>query len=78
MAKRKRFQTGDIFVMGKITIRRDDSGNVTVLGEPPEDSDFYFFALGKVLAGIYSEISWVPIEGIPAEFKTLLTRANNP
>jgi hypothetical protein len=63
--------------MSRVTIRRDDDGNVTVLGYPPKDSNFYFFALGKVLAGIYSEISWVPIEGIPAEFKTLLTRANN-
>ena len=64
--------------MSRITIRRDDAGNVTVLGDRPKDSDFYFFALGKVLAGTYSEISFVPIEGISADFKTLLTRANNP
>lgn len=47
--------------MGKITIRRDDDGNVTVLGDPPIDSVFYSFALANVLAGIYSEISFVPI-----------------
>lgn len=47
--------------MEKITIRRDDDGNVTVLGDPPKDSNFYLFALGKVLDGTYSTISFVPI-----------------
>ena len=52
--------------MGKITIRRDDAGNVTVLGDPPEDSAFYLFALGKVLSGKYKEVSWEPISyGVP-------------
>jgi hypothetical protein len=47
--------------MSRVTIRRDDAGNVTVMGDPPKDSDFYLFALGKVLNGTYSEISFVPI-----------------
>lgn len=47
--------------MGRITIKRDESGCVSVIGEMPEDDDFFMFCFGKVLSGKYTEISWVPI-----------------
>ena len=43
-----------------VTIRRDESGNVSVIGTPPKDSGFFDWAFGKVLAGTYTEISWEP------------------
>jgi hypothetical protein len=48
-------------VMGRITIKRDESGNVSVIGEIPGDDDFFMFCFGKVLSGKYTEISWVPV-----------------
>lgn len=47
--------------MARVTIKRDESGNVTVIGTKPEDNGFFDWAFGKVLAGVYTEISWVPL-----------------
>ena len=47
--------------MARITIKRDRYGNVIVKGNVAIDSPFYAFALGKVLAGKFMEISWEPI-----------------
>lgn len=47
--------------MPRVTIRRDASGNVTVIGTKPENNGFFDWAFGKVLAGTYTEISWEPI-----------------
>ena len=47
--------------MPRITIKRDESGNVSVIGTPPKDNGFFDWAFGKVLAGIYTEISWEPL-----------------
>lgn len=47
--------------MSRVTIRRDESGNVTVIGTKPEDNGFFDWAFGKVMAGVYTEISWVPL-----------------
>lgn len=48
--------------MPRVTIRRDASGNVTVIGTKPEDNGFFDWSFGKVLAGTYTEISWEPIK----------------
>ena len=48
--------------MPRITIRRDEYGNVIVLGTPPKDNGFFEYALGKVLSGKFVEISWEPIQ----------------
>lgn len=48
--------------MPRITIKRDDSGNVSVIGTPPKDNGFFDWAFGKVLAGVYTEISWEPLK----------------
>ncbi len=50
--------------MGRIIIKRNPDGSVTVIGNPVPDNGFFEFALGKVLAGKYTEISWVPLRGI--------------
>ena len=50
--------------MPRITIKRDESGNVSVIGTPPKDNGFFDFALGKVLSGKFTEISWEPIETV--------------
>lgn len=47
--------------MARITIRSDGNGGAVVIGTPPADNGFFEFALGKVLAGKYTEISWEPI-----------------
>lgn len=43
--------------MSRVTIRRDESGNVTVIGTKPEDNGFFGWAFGKVMEGKYTEIS---------------------
>ena len=48
--------------MPRVTIKRDESGNVSVIGTKPEDNGFFDWAFGKVLAGIYTEISWEPLK----------------
>lgn len=50
--------------MARITIKRDGNGGAIVIGSPPSDNGFFEFALGKVLAGKYTEISWEPIVSI--------------
>ena len=50
--------------MSRVTIRRDESGNVTVIGTKPEDNGFFDWAFGKVMAGVYTEISWEPLDFI--------------
>lgn len=47
--------------MARITIKSDGNGGAIVIGTPPADNGFFEFALGKVLAGKYTEISWEPI-----------------
>lgn len=47
--------------MARITIKSDCYGNVIVKGNTEIDSPFYAFALEKVLAGKFIEISWEPI-----------------
>lgn len=47
--------------MPRVTIRRDEYGNVLVLGTPPKDNGFFEYALSKVLSGKFVEISWEPI-----------------
>lgn len=46
--------------MGRITIRSDGNGGAIVIGTPPADNGFFDFALGKVLAGKATEVSWEP------------------
>lgn len=48
-------------MMARITIKSDGNGGAVVIGTPPADNGFFEFALGKVLAGKYTEISWEPI-----------------
>lgn len=48
--------------MPRITIKRDEAGNVSVIGTPPKDNGFFDWAFGKVLAGVYTEISWEPLD----------------
>lgn len=48
--------------MARVTIKRDESGNVSVIGTKPEDNGFFDWAFNKVLAGVYTEISWVPLK----------------
>ena len=48
--------------MSRVTIKRDEHGNVLVLGTPPKDNGFFEYALGKVLSGKFIEISWEPIK----------------
>ena len=48
--------------MARVTIRRDESGNVTVIGTKPEDNGFFDWAFGEVLEGKYTEISWEPLD----------------
>lgn len=50
--------------MARITIRSDGNGGAVVIGTPPVDNGFFEFALGKVLAGKVTEISWEPIKGL--------------
>ena len=50
--------------MNRIVIKRDQDGNVSVTGNPAPDNGFFQWALGKVLAGTYTEISWVPLRGL--------------
>jgi len=47
--------------MSRVTIRSDGNGGAAVIGSPPKDNGFFDFALGKVLAGKVTEISWEPI-----------------
>lgn len=47
--------------MARITIKSDGNGGAVVIGTPPADDGFFEFALGKILAGKYTEISWEPI-----------------
>lgn len=47
--------------MARITIRSDGNGGAEVIGTPPNDNGFFDFALGKVLSGVFTEISWEPI-----------------
>lgn len=56
--------------MNRVKIIGDGNGNATVLGDPPQ-TDFYFFALGKVLSGVYKEISWVPYQLVPIKKKNI-------
>ena len=48
--------------MARITIRRDECGNIFVSGTPPKDNGFFEYALSKVLSGKFIEISWEPIQ----------------
>ncbi|MBO5953300.1 MAG: hypothetical protein J6Q53_04170 [Oscillospiraceae bacterium] len=48
--------------MARITIKSDGNGGAEVIGTPPADNGFFEFALGKVLAGKYTEISWEPYD----------------
>ena len=50
--------------MARITIRSDGNDGAIVTGTPPQDNGFYEFALGEVLAGKVTEISWEPIVGL--------------
>ena len=50
--------------MPRITIKRDELGNVSVIGNKPKDAGFFDWAFAKVVAGIYTEISWEPLKGI--------------
>ena len=50
--------------MARITIRSDGNGGAEVIGTPPNDNGFFDFALGKVLSGVFVEISWEPIVGL--------------
>lgn len=50
--------------MPRVTIKSDGNGGAVVIGTPPKDSGFFDFALGKVLAGKATEISWEPIKGL--------------
>ncbi len=47
--------------MARVTIRSDGNGGAEVIGTPPADNGFFEFALGKVLSGKFTEISWEPI-----------------
>ena len=48
--------------MERITIRSDGNGGAVVIGTPPVDNGFFEFALGKVLAGKATEVSWEPYD----------------
>ena len=48
--------------MRRITIKSDEFGNVSVTGNPDRRSDFFVYALEKVMAGKFKELSWEPIE----------------
>lgn len=50
--------------MARVTIRSDGNGGAEVIGTPPKDNGFFDFALGKVLSGKFTEISWEPIAGL--------------
>ena len=50
--------------MARITIKSDGNGGAVVNGTPPVDNGFFDFALGKVLSGKATEISWEPIVGL--------------
>lgn len=47
--------------MARVTIRSDGNGGAMVIGTQPKDNGFFDFALGKVLSGKATEISWEPI-----------------
>jgi len=47
--------------MARVTIRSDGNGGAEVIGTPPKDNGFFDFALGKILSGKFTEISWEPI-----------------
>lgn len=48
--------------MRRITIKRDEYGSVSVVGGEDPRSDFYRYALSKVIDGKFKEISYVPID----------------
>ena len=50
--------------MARVTIRSDGNVGAEVIGTPPKDNGFFDFALGKVLSGKATEISWEPIKGL--------------
>lgn len=50
--------------MARVTIRSDGNGGAEVIGTIPKDNGFFDFALGKVLSGKFTEISWEPIEAV--------------
>ena len=50
--------------MARVTIRSDGNGGAVVIGTPPVDNGFFDFALGMVLSGMFTEISWEPIKGL--------------
>lgn len=47
--------------MASVTIRSDGNGGAEVIGTLPKDNGFFDYALGKVLSGKFTEISWEPI-----------------
>ena len=57
--------------MARITIKSDGNGGAVVIGTPPSDNGFFEFALGKVLAGKYTEISWVPLRRVDDETNSI-------
>lgn len=50
--------------MAGVTIRSDVNGGAEVIGTQPKDNGFFDFALGKVLSGKFTEISWEPIKSL--------------
>lgn len=48
--------------MARVTIQSDGNGGAVVIGTQPKDNGFFDFALGKVLSGKATEISWEPIK----------------
>lgn len=48
--------------MARVTIKSDGNGGAVVFGTIPKDNGFFAFALGMVLSGKATEISWQPIE----------------
>ena len=63
--------------MARIAIRSDGNGGAVVSGTPPDDNGFFEFAVGKVLSGKITEISWEPITRAEnAETEFLFLRRN--
>lgn len=50
--------------MARVLIRSDGNGGAEVIGAISKDNGFFDFALGKVLSGKATEISWEPIKGL--------------
>lgn len=50
--------------MARVTIRSAGKGGAEVIGTIPKDNGFFNFALGKVLSGKFTEISWEPIVAV--------------